>query len=82
MPAVAAALRIASQGDLNSLDPYTIYEGFALGILGNVYEGLVKRAPDLDIQPGLAESRKIVEPTRWRFHARRKDPDRDRPQTP
>jgi len=63
-------LRYAFQGDAKSLDPYSLNETFTLGFLGNVYEGLTRRGPDLQIQPALAESWEIVEPTRWRFHLR------------
>ncbi|HEX2216608.1 MAG TPA: ABC transporter substrate-binding protein, partial [Xanthobacteraceae bacterium] len=70
-PAAAATFRFAFQGDLKSLDPYTLNETFTLGMLGNVYEGLTKRDKDLKIIPGLAERWEIVEPTRWRFHLRK-----------
>ncbi len=66
----AETLRWAFQGQLTSLDPYTLNETFTLGQLGNVYEGLTRRGPDLQIEPALAESWEIVEPTRWRFHLR------------
>ena len=69
-PADAATLRWAFQGQLNALDPYTLNETFTLGQLGNVYEGLTQRGKDLEIQPALATSWEIVEPTRWRFHLR------------
>jgi peptide/nickel transport system substrate-binding protein len=70
-PASAATFRFGFQGDLKSLDPYTLNETFTIGVLGNVYEGLTKRGKNLEIIPGLAESWEIVEPTRWRFHLRR-----------
>lgn len=72
-PAGAGAqttLKFAFQGDAKSLDPYSLNETFTLGFLGNVYEGLTRRGPELEIQPALAESWEIVEPTRWRFHLR------------
>ena len=40
-------------------------------MLGNVYEGLIRRGPNLDIQPALAERWEILEPTRWRFYLRK-----------
>src|SRR5262249_42344197 len=70
-PAGAATFRVAFQGDLKSLDPYSLNETFTHGMLGNVYEGLTKRDKDLKIIPGLAESWEQVEPTRWRFHLRK-----------
>ena len=66
LPASAATLRFAFQGELKSLDPYSLNESFTLGMLGNVYEGLTKRDKDLKIIPGLAERWEQVEPTRWR----------------
>src|SRR5437764_10078071 len=69
--ASAATFRLAFQGDLKSLDPYSLNESFTLGMLGNVYEGLTKRGKDLEIIPGLAERWEVVEPTRWRFYLRK-----------
>jgi len=71
VPGSAATLRFAFQGELKSLDPYSLNESFTLGMLGNVYEGLTKRDKDLKIIPGLAERWEIVEPTRWRFYLRK-----------
>jgi len=67
----AKTFRWAFQGDAQSLDPHSLNETFTLGLLGNVYEGLIRRGPELDIQPALAERWEIVEPTRWRFHLRK-----------
>ena len=61
--ASAATFRFAFQGDLKSLDPYSLNETFTLGMLGNVYEGLTKRDKDLKIVPGLAERWETPEPT-------------------
>ena len=63
--------KFAFQGSLKSLDPYSLNETFTLGTLSNVYEGLTRRGPDLQIAPALAESWEIVEPTRWRFNLRK-----------
>ena len=71
LSASAATFRFAFQGDFNSLDPHSLNEGFTLGVLGNVYEGLVKRGPDLAIIPGLAERWEVIEPTRWRVYLRK-----------
>jgi peptide/nickel transport system substrate-binding protein len=64
-------LRYANQGDLKSLDPYTLNETTTHAHLGQVYEGLTTRDKDLKIIPALAESWETPEPTRWRFHLRR-----------
>src|SRR5438874_2147861 len=71
VPASAATFRFGFQGDLKSLDSYTLNETFTLGVLGNVYEGLTKRDKNLEIIPGLAERWEMVEPTRWRFYLRK-----------
>ncbi|WP_349358346.1 ABC transporter substrate-binding protein [Stappia sp.] len=68
--ASAETLRYAFQGTLNQLDPYSLNETFTLGSLGNVYEGLTRRAPDLTIEPALAERWEVMEPNRWRFYLR------------
>src|SRR4051812_27191735 len=70
-PASAQTLRYANQGDLKSLDPYTLNETTTHAHLGQVYEGLIARDKDLKIIPALAESWETPEPTRWRFHLRK-----------
>ncbi len=70
VPATAATFRFAFQGDLKSLDPYSLNETFTHGVLANVYEGLTRRGPKLEILPALAERWEVLEPTRWRFHLR------------
>ena len=70
-PAAAKEFKFAFQGTLNQLDPYTLNETFTLGFLGNVYEGLTRRGPNLEIQPALAESWEVMDGNRWRFHLRK-----------
>ena len=70
-PASAQTLRYANQGELKSLDPYTLNETTTHAHLGQVYEGLIARDKDLKIIPALAESWETPEPTRWRFHLRK-----------
>src|SRR5437763_753404 len=70
-PASAQTLRYANQGDLKSLDPYTLNETTTHAHLGQVYDGLIARDKDLKIIPALAESGETPEPTRWRFHLRK-----------
>jgi peptide/nickel transport system substrate-binding protein len=69
-PASAQILRYANQGELKSLDPYTLRETTTIAHHGHVYEGLVGRDKELKIVPALAESWETPEPTRWRFHLR------------
>jgi peptide/nickel transport system substrate-binding protein len=70
-PASAQTLRYANQGDLKSLDPYTLRETTTIAHHAHVYEGLVTRDKDLKLIPALAESWETPEPTRWRFHLRK-----------
>ena len=70
-PAGAVTVRYANQGDLKSLDPYTLNETTTISHHGHVYEGLTRRGKDLKIEPGLAEKWELVEPTRWRFFLRK-----------
>ncbi|KMO43257.1 ABC transporter substrate-binding protein [Methylobacterium tarhaniae] len=71
-PASAAnTFRFAFQGDLKSLDPYTLKETFTISAHGAVYESLVTRDKNLKLVPGLAESWETPEPTRYRFKLRK-----------
>ncbi len=63
--------RFAFQGDIKSLDPYSLKESFTIGMHGAVYESLITRDKDLKLAPQLAESWETPEPTRWRFHLRK-----------
>ena len=72
LPALAVTLRYANQGDLKSLDPYTVNETTTNAHLGHVYEGLTRRGKDLAIQPSLAERWEISEDgLTWRFFLRK-----------
>ncbi|MEL6374116.1 MAG: ABC transporter substrate-binding protein [Pseudomonadota bacterium] len=70
-PASAKTFKYAFQGTLKSLDPYSLNETFTLGFLTNVYEGLIRRGPDLKIEPALAERWEVLKPTQWRFYLRK-----------
>ena len=45
-PASATTFRFAFQGDLKSLDPYSLNESFTLGMLGNVRTRTLKAFPE------------------------------------
>ncbi len=77
--AFAAAPAEAQQGktlkwgaarEIASLDPYSFGDTFTLATLNHVYEGLVRYAGELAIEPALAESWETVSPTVWRFKLR------------
>ena len=67
----AKTLRFAFQGELKSVDPYQINESFSESVNMAVYEGLVRRGPDMKLQPCLATSWEILDPRHWRFHLRK-----------
>ncbi len=67
----AQTLRIAYQGDVVSMDPYAMNETFTTAFLAHINEPLVRRLPDLALEPGLAERWERVTDTLWRFHLRR-----------
>src|SRR5579884_280012 len=69
-PASSQTLRYANQGELKSLDPYTLNQSTTHAHLDQIYEGLTTHNKDLTIIPALAESWETPEPTRWRFHLR------------
>ena len=68
--AEAKTFRYSFLNDAASLDPHALAETFTLSFLGQVYEPLVDRGPDLELVPGLATSWEQPEPTIWRFHLR------------
>src|SRR3954469_16706901 len=70
-PASAQPLRYANQGDLKSLDPYTLNESTTHPHLGDVFEGLAALDRGPKLIPALPESWEIPEPARWRFHLRK-----------
>jgi peptide/nickel transport system substrate-binding protein len=61
----------AFSGDAQTLDPYGLSEIYTLGFQGNIYEPLVRRNADLELEPALAESWKIVDDTNWVFKLRK-----------
>jgi len=71
MTADANTLRFAEGQDINSMDPHAARDDFALSLLCNVYEGLVRWNADLEIEPALAESWEAISDTEWRFHLRK-----------
>ena len=70
-PASAKTLRWAFSSDINTMDPYGQTMTFTLAFLHHIYDPLVRYNKDLKIEPCLATSWKVVEPTVWRFSLRR-----------
>ncbi|MBX3603933.1 MAG: ABC transporter substrate-binding protein [Piscinibacter sp.] len=69
--ASAVTLRVANQGDANSMDPHSLNESLQLSFTGNVYEPLVGRDKQLGLAPALATRWNATSPTVWRFELRR-----------
>jgi peptide/nickel transport system substrate-binding protein len=73
-PAHAAGnvLRYANQSALLSLDPHVLDETTTIAHLAHVYEGLIRRGKNMEIEPALAERWDVdAEARRWRFYLRR-----------
>ncbi|MCF8482591.1 MAG: ABC transporter substrate-binding protein [Rhodospirillum sp.] len=69
--AQAAEFRWTAPASLPNLDPHALPSLAEQGLIGQVYDSLVERAPDLSLRPALAEAWEPVTATRWRFHLRR-----------
>ncbi|MEN5083287.1 ABC transporter substrate-binding protein [Bosea sp. TWI1241] len=70
--AQAQTLRYANQGELKSLDPYTVNETTTNAHLGHPYEGLTARDRDLKIIPALAEKWEVSpDGLTWRLFLRK-----------
>jgi hypothetical protein len=52
------------------MDPYAMNETFTTAFLAHINEPLVRRLPDLGLEPGLAERWERLTDTLWRFHLR------------
>lgn len=66
----AKTLRWSNEGDVTSMDPYAFYTTSNASFLQNIYEPLVRLNKELKLEPALATSWEVVEPTRWRFKLR------------
>jgi len=63
-------LRIGQRGDALTLDPYAQAEGPTFALLNQMYETLVAFDADLQLEPALATSWEVTDPTHWRFELR------------
>ncbi|HEY9238901.1 MAG TPA: ABC transporter substrate-binding protein [Burkholderiaceae bacterium] len=68
--AQAQTLRWASQGDLQTLDPYSRNESLTNAMNGQVYEYLTGRDKQLNIVPQLATEWQQTAPLQWRMKLR------------
>ena len=70
-PAVdAKTLRWSSQGDILTMDPHSQNEGLNNSVSDYIYEPLVTRDKQLKVEPCLAVSWQLVNPTTTRFKLR------------
>ena len=70
-PAFAKEFRWAATTDPVTMDPHATNTSPVLGFLNNVYEGLVRRNPDMGVEPALAESWEPLGDKGWRFNLRK-----------
>lgn len=63
--ASAQSLTIAQGTDAASLDPQLQNDAFGTSILANIFDTLVYRNADLELEPGLATSWELVDDTTW-----------------
>jgi peptide/nickel transport system substrate-binding protein len=68
--ATARTLRWANDGDVITADPHSRNEAFVYAVMGNVYEGLIRRGRNFELEPALATEWKLVAPDTWRFKLR------------
>jgi peptide/nickel transport system substrate-binding protein len=69
-PAMAQNLRIGIQAPPSTLDPHWLLNLANTGALRNIYDTLVARDDQMRLQPGLAESWRVVDDTTWEFRLR------------
>ncbi len=69
-PADAKPFRMSVSGDANTMDPHSQNAGNVTLLLRQIYEPLIARGKELQLEPGLATSWQQVEPLRWRFTLR------------
>ncbi len=68
--AQAKTFKFAFQGDVASMDPYALAENFSNAFHSNIHEPLIRYDENLQIEPALAVSWELVNPTTWRFTLR------------
>lgn len=66
----AAEFRWASQTDPTTMDPHAVNAAPVHSFLNNVYEGLVRRGKDMNLEPALATRWEPIGTEGWRFHLR------------
>jgi peptide/nickel transport system substrate-binding protein len=71
LPALAETFRWAGTTDPQTMDPHAVNAAPVLSFLNNVYEGLVRRGPDMTEEPSLATAwEALPSGAGWRFTLR------------
>lgn len=68
--ALAETFSWAGTTDPQTLDPHAVNTAPVLGFLNNVYEGLVRRDRQMQVEPALASSWEALPEGGWRFNLR------------
>jgi peptide/nickel transport system substrate-binding protein len=63
----AATLRVASAFDPQTMDPHGLALLYHTRVAFQIYENLVTRDEQFKLEPGLAQSWQMINPTTWRF---------------
>ena len=66
----AKTLRMASAFDPQSMDPHALALQYQTRVVSQIYESLVNRGRNFELEPSLALSWQQLEPKRWRFRIR------------
>ncbi len=69
-PAAARDLRVGMPIETTSIDPAAMVVPYNASISLHLYDGLIRRAPDMKLEPGLATAWKAVDDTTWEFTLR------------
>ncbi|WP_282077492.1 ABC transporter substrate-binding protein [Epibacterium ulvae] len=69
--ASAETFRWAGTTDPQTMDPHAVNSAPVLGFLNNVYEGLMRRNQQMQIEPALATGWEPIGTEGWRFHLRK-----------
>lgn len=67
----STTVRVSQGSDLLSLDPYYKLESPSFSIQRNIFDPLTDFDENIKLEPALAESWELIEPTEWRFNLRR-----------
>lgn len=69
-PVAADDFTWATGSDPNTMDPHAAATAPVLGFLNNIYEGLVRRDGDMNLEPSLAVAWEPISDIGWRFQLR------------